>query len=255
MKGFTMGERATTCNLCQRAYPYIAGLIRFDGFSLCKDGHRINLCCPGCKRDFLALPDKEMQAVIRAACEQAFPPHQVIYVERDPRTQQPRYIGRTHNAARRHAEHVRHATKFEGGFYQGAQGELIPIPYTRKHWIYDLKQLGLKPIQEILMSVEIAPQVMEWETRWILHAIQQEWPILNKEAITSGYAKRVGTIDFLHVPLDDLIEGKFIRGQGIEAFVREWYEEPSEDWMDDKFDVDFPTWTMTPGTIRRVEAL
>lgn len=251
-----MGERVTTCNLCQRAYAFIAGLTSFNGFLLYKDGHRINLCCPECKQDFLALPTKEMQAVIHAACEQAFPDGQVVYVEKDPRTQEPRYIGRTHNAARRHAEHVRHTTAELGGFFRKEGEELVAVRcYTRKNWMHDLKLLGLKPIQEILMSVEIAPQVIEWETRWILHAIQQKWPILNKEAIASGDAKWVGATDFLHVSFDDLVEGKFIGDQGIEAFVREWYEEPSEDWMDDKFDVDFPTWTMTPGTIRRVEAL
>lgn len=218
-----MGERLTVCCMCDKTYPFISGLTKFNSFSLYKDGHRINLCCPECKKDFFALRAEEAQVVINLACDQAFPSNQVIYAEKDPRTQEIRYIGRTHNAARRHAEHVRHATKFEGGFYQGARGELIPIPYTRKHWIYDLKQLGLKPIQEILMSIEIAPQVMEWETRWILHAIQHKWPILNKEAITSGYANRVGAIDFLHTPFEYLMEGKFIGDHGIEAFVREWY--------------------------------
>jgi hypothetical protein len=206
--------------LCQEEKTWREFPTYLDEYYLGKDGVRICIYCKECEEDFFELDSDLQEAYIHTACEQAFPDGQVIYVEKDPRTQEPRYIGRTHNADRRHAEHMRHTTAFIGGSYQGARGELIPIPYTRKHWMHDLKQLGLKPIQEILMSVKFGPQVMEWENRWIFHAIQQKWPILNIGLGFDSERIAASTLDFLHAPFEDLVEAKFIMGGGIEAFVR-----------------------------------
>lgn len=234
-----MGERKAICCLCHEEKTRLEFPAYLSGYHLGKDGVRICIYCRECEKDFFELDPDQQVACVHYACEQAFPDGQVIYVEKDPRTQEPRYIGRTRNAGRRHAEHIRHTTNELGGFFRREGEEFIEVRcYMRKNWMHDLKQLGLKPIQETLMVVDVAPQVMEWEHRWIFHAIQQRWPILNKEALTSG-AERIAasTLDFLHAPFEDLVKAKFILDRGIEAFVQEWYDlEPDEDWMDDKFD-------------------
>lgn len=213
------------CCLCHKKKPFHW---EFDGYRLLipLTQQRINLYCKDCEPAFLALPVFRQKMLIHACSNRTFPPGQVVYGEKDPRTQEIRYIGRTANATRRHAEHMRNTEAFEGGFYQGIRGELIPVPYTRKHWMHDLKQLGLKPIQIHLPWSDIPAQVVEWEQRHIWHAIQQDWPITNRESIIDELIRKVkdSGLDFLKAPFEQLVECGFFREKGIEAFVRAWYE-------------------------------
>jgi hypothetical protein len=67
--------------------------------------------------------------------------------------------------------------------------------------------------------------VIEFEQRYIWHAIQQGWPILNSETMRLSWVEkaRTSTIDFLHAPFADLVADKWFTRTGIEAFIRAWY--------------------------------
>jgi hypothetical protein len=98
--------------------------------------------------------------------------------------------------------------------------------YGRRAWMYDLKQLGLKPIQVLLPWPDILPQVVEWEKRYIWHALQQDWPITNHESAVDDLTRNVkdSGLDFLKAPFETLVEHGFFREKGIEAFVHKWYK-------------------------------
>ena len=92
--------------------------------------------------------------------------------------------------------------------------------------MHDLKQLGLEPVQVTLLHVDIPPQIVEWEQRYIWHAMQQKWPITNMEVIKGEDIRLVqeNPINFLKAPLEEMVERGFFREKGIEAFIRKWYE-------------------------------
>lgn len=111
--------------------------------------------------------------------------------------------------------------------YDEEKEQYIDTPwYSRANWMYDLAQQGLSSKQQILFDVQPAAYVIEYEARYILHAIQRGWPILNAEAQRSSVDRvRASTLDFLHAPFADLVEDGWFSSTGIEAFIRAWYIE------------------------------
>ncbi len=70
-----------------------------------------------------------------------------------------------------------------------------------------------------------APQAIEWEERYILHGIQQGWPLLNIETTLETLVARTkaSQLDFLHCSFEDLAQEKFVHKKGIMAFIRQYY--------------------------------
>jgi hypothetical protein len=80
---------------------------------------------------------------------------------------------------------------------------------------------------KVLQEVTIAPKVIEWETRYILHGIQQSWPLTNYEISAERLvaSAKASALDFLHCSFESLVHEQFISEHGIEAFVRRFYGE------------------------------
>jgi hypothetical protein len=193
----------------------------FQGTALIREIARILLCCNTCEKAFLALPERTQRFYIRSRCNQTFPAPQIIYAEIDPETREIRYIGRTGRPTRRHAEHQRLISP-----EVSVIGPEEKQWYSRKNWMYDLSLRNLKPIMQELFTVEVAPQVIEWEDRYIFHAIQQNWQILNRQIVADNLVSRIHSskIDFLQASFEDLVNQGFMSAKGVEAFVRAWYK-------------------------------
>ena len=147
-------------------------------------------------------------------------------LELDPRDQQIRYIGRSSNARRRHVEHKRHVGTEQPTIPQFDQetGRSVEVPWTtRSNWMFELQQLGLESVQLILQKVQPAAYAVEYERRYIWHAIQQGWPILNKEAIINRERVQASTQNFLSASFDVLVREGWFQERAIEAFLRAWY--------------------------------
>ena len=133
-------ELKTTCKECRyeqcclclkKKYKY-ALASSFDGHSLSIPGYsqHITLYCKKCELNFLALPTFRQLGVMLACSNITFPNGQAVYGEKDPRTQEIRYIGRTSNTTRRHAEHMRN-TRENVTTEEGRE------LYTRSVWMHE----------------------------------------------------------------------------------------------------------------------
>lgn len=168
------------CVLCQQGIK--DPMNYFDGYALFGGGTRVSICCRSCEAAFQALPVSQQYFYVRARVNLLFPAPQVIYAEVDPRSQQTCYIGRTGHAQRRQSEHKRNI--HEGPAMLTVRdpetGKYREIEWTtRANWMHELKQQGLEAKQRILHDVQPATYIIEYELRFIWHAIQQKWPILN----------------------------------------------------------------------------
>jgi hypothetical protein len=175
----------------------------------------IYLYCRPCEKAFLALSASQQTFYIRSRCDLVFPRGQVVYVLRDVEI---RYVGRTHEQKRRMQKHLKDC-------YEGLTCIGDHQYYGRANWMHDLQMKGIQPTMEVLYDVEIAPQVIEWERRYILHGLQQGWQLTNHESsIETLVARaRASQLDFLRCSFESLVEEKFVSEHGIEAFVRRYY--------------------------------
>jgi hypothetical protein len=199
----------------------------FAGYNLFGGGTRIPICCMNCGPAFQAKPVGEQRFYIRSRVNALFKNSQVIYAEMDPQSQGIRYIGRTGHAKRRHSEHKRniHQEQLYYRYYDSEAEQAVAVPWVaRANWMYDLKQQGLEPKQRILLDVQPGAHVIEYERRYILHAIQQGWPILNSEVLSEKKAQS-STLDFLNAPFENLVKAGWFPKDGIEAFIRAWYSQ------------------------------
>lgn len=219
-------KRTPPCPVCQRTINSTMGY-RPDlqdtlfNYRICREGIIIFICCDECIDQFLALPENHQRAAIRTRCNFAIPAPQFIYAECDP-DGTVRYIGRAGNMKSRHREHLQNIKSERPTF------GYPPRPlYSRANWMYDLIQQGHKPHMKELMQVEIAPQVIEYERRYILHGIQQRWTLTNQETIHDHIveAARSAQIDFLHAPFEELVKLGFFSSHGLEAFIRVFYRQ------------------------------
>lgn len=160
----------------------------------------------------------------------------MIYALVDPRTEEVRYIGRTSNLSERYREHLRERTPIRYS-RTGRATDARPKLYSKNNWIQDLADEGFQPIPMILLMVETGPLVVEWEGRYIAYGIQQEWPLLNTEAIVEGFTAKFAAriqashLDLLHAPFQtiaDVLGGycyqhHWFNAHNFAAFVRAWY--------------------------------
>lgn len=218
-KHFARSPRAI-CLVCQEQKLYLAFARSHRGYGLRRDGHNIYLYCRSCEQAFLALPEAQQAFYIRARCNLVFPSGQVIYGLADPESHLIRNIGRTHLPTKRLAAHLRDR-------HEGLTDVGTARYYSKANWMHDLHVKGLRPTMEVLKEVEIAPMCIEWERRYILHGIQQGWPLTNVETIDEGLlaCAKASTLDFLHCSFESLVQERFARENGIEAFVRAFYRQ------------------------------
>lgn len=205
-------ERQECCCLCQRKTARQDFLSHYEGYALSGNGAWISLCCRGCEATFGALAPALQQRWIAQRCQRSFPSGQVIYAEVDPQTGEIRYIGRTSRPKRRHAQHVSDVAPVAGPWY------------TRRNWMHTLAQQGLAPSMQVLHPVEVSPLVLAWERRYILHGLQQGWPLLNNEMMDAELVARVkaSSNDFLQAPFQLLVQQHFFAVHGLEAFLHQW---------------------------------
>ena len=226
-------KQRVPCVICQQAINH--PLIHLDGYALFGGGTKINLCCTSCIPAFQNLSEDKQRFYIRARVNLAFPSPQTIYAEIDPLDQNIRYIGRTGHTKRRHNEHKRkiHKEQPTHQSYNRETREFVETSwYSRANWMYDLAQQGISSVQNVLLDVEPAAFVIEYERRYILHAIQQGWSILNAEAYLPSFKQvRSSSLDFLSIPFADLVTevanmmigNGWLEAKGIEAFIHKWY--------------------------------
>ncbi len=127
-------------------------------------------------------------AIQRKRSERLYPPGQVIYALIDPRTDSIRYVGGTHQPAKRLAEHV--------GKGSGENRHL-------RRWIEELREAGLQPTMHILEQVTDDEFVLEREYRWILKLVRDGANLANSEASGPKWVERVKRSrcrDFLTAP-------------------------------------------------------
>lgn len=74
-----------------------------------------------------------------------------IYILIDPRTNMVRYVGKANNVSERYKAHLNRARKHQ---------------IHKTNWINQLKEIGLKPIIEVIDEVPINNWIF-WETYWI----------------------------------------------------------------------------------------
>jgi hypothetical protein len=212
--------RSVPCCVCQQKKGF--ALNTYQGYHLWGGGTAIRLHCNGtaCEQAFMALPISQQAFYIRSRCNLAFPQGQVIYKLVDPETRDIRYIGRTHTPSKRLNKHMR--DRSDVPFLVGPEEKPY---YTRANWVHDLHCKGLVPAMEIVKHIEVAPTVIEWETRYILHGLQQGWPLVNIESANDDKVAeaKVCTLDFLNDSFDALVQAGFFHSDGIEAFVYAYY--------------------------------
>jgi len=231
----TLSERCTQCLEAYRnrlgvpcvvcGQKFRSKLSYYAGYTLFGGGTGISLHCAACANTFAALPESKQRFYLQSRIHLAFPSPQVIYAEKDPLSHEIRYIGRTGNATTRHSEHTRDK-KSGRSMYRTEIGDREW--YSKSNWIYDLSQQGLKPVQEILYTVEPSAYVVEYEMRYIWHALQQCWSILNQESTHKHLIDRIrrSSINFLCAPFEQLVSEQFFSERGIEAFLRIWFDKP-----------------------------
>ncbi len=214
-------RRQLPCCLCQQKIPCGDFLSLYDGYELCGNGTSISLCCKGCEAVFSRLSDDQRALYIHSCCQRALPAGQVIYAEIDPETNEIRYVGRTGNPKRRHAQHIDDVSPTIGEW--GAEKKTW---YTRSNWMYALAEKGLEPSMHILKSIEVSPLVIEWELRYIWHGIQQGWRLLNIETMDEKLVARVkaSSINFLEASFETLVQQHFFSSHELVAFIRKWYQ-------------------------------
>jgi len=210
-------ERSVPCCVCQQKMGYFLG--HYQGYAPWGGGTAIRLFCYKCgEKGFLSLSPSQQAFYIRSRCDLVFPRGQVIYGLVDPESHLVRNVGRTHTPTKRMSAHLRDRRE---DFADVGNGPY----YSKATWMNDLRIKGLRPTMKILREVEVAPMVIEWERRYILHGIQQGWPLTNMEVSSEGLVTRAraSQLDFLHCSFESLVHENFVHEKGIEAFVHAYY--------------------------------
>lgn len=212
-------QRQVACCLCQKKTSRRDFLSHYEEYALCGAGTWISLCCQGCEESFKGLSENRQEYLIRLCCQRAFPAGQVIYAEVAPQTGEIRYIGRTGRPQRRHRQHLKDASSGVEGC--GIQGTAY---YSLGAWISALSEKGLEPSMCILQTIADSALVVEWEQRYIWHAMQQGWRILNVETANEVLLARIkaSPLDFLRTPFEQLVRQGFFPSHGLVAFLHAW---------------------------------
>jgi hypothetical protein len=140
------------CPMCRTPARVHGGFLReYQGYDL----DLIKVCCKNCIPQFEALPEREQLELLRRAMLAAYGNTAVIYALQYDEQFPCQHIGRTKRYERRMAEY---------------------------------KQAWHKEIQRhfVLQQVTFGPLSMEYESRWMMHALKYGWPIDNFELLKGG---------------------------------------------------------------------
>lgn len=140
------------CPLCNMPTRRGNFLREYQGFHL----DLINVCCENCIPHFEALPETEQLELLRRAMVNAYGETAVIYALQYDDYFPVQHIGRTKHYMRRMAE------------------------YRKKDWYKDIQH------HFILQQLSFGPLSMEYESRWMMHALKHRWPIDNFELFMGG---------------------------------------------------------------------
>ena len=132
------------CSLCGAPTSVYDFLREYRGFRL----DIIKVCCKSCIPRFDALPESEQMELLRRAIVKAFGETASIYGLHYDESGAVHHIGRTKHLQRRLAEY-------------------------RRNWYREITT------HDILQELPFGGLSMEYESRWMLHALKQGWPIDN----------------------------------------------------------------------------
>ncbi len=100
-----------------------------------------------------------------------------------------------------------------------------PVHYTEGAWLYDLKLRGAEPVMRIVEQVPDSPLIVERETLWMAHYVQQGADLVNTCRYNPEFMAAIRPdVDYLHdeIPLEELVFLGYWAGDEI-SFIREWY--------------------------------
>ena len=139
------------CQLCNTHTQSRGFLREYRGYRL----DIIRVCCENCIPQFEALPETEQVELLRRAMVQTYGETAVIYALQYDEHFPCQHIGRTKNYTRRMADY--------------------------KHdWYKDIQR------HFILQQLSFGPLSMEYESRWMMHALKHRWPIDNFDLLKGG---------------------------------------------------------------------
>ena len=140
------------CPMCSTPARVHGGFLHeYHGYHL----DLVKICCKDCIPQFEALPEREQLEWLRRALVKAYGDTAVIYALQYDEHFPCQHIGRTKNYVRRMAD-------YKHGWYKD----------IRRHFV--LQQLSFGPLS------------MEYESRWMMHALKHGWPIDNFELLKLG---------------------------------------------------------------------
>lgn len=189
------------CQLCNTHTQSHGFLREYRGYRL----DIIRVCCGNCIPRFEALPETEQLELLRRAMVQTYGETAVIYALQYDEHFPCQHIGRTKHYARRMADY--------------------------KHdWYKDIQR------HFILQQVTFGPLSMEYESRWMMHALKYRWPIDNFDLLKGGedglsgqrqqarLTEAVQAFEPLTAPFE--VVGPLIRGNFLgtcDAEIVNWY--------------------------------
>jgi hypothetical protein len=139
------------CLLCGAPAPVYDFLREYRGFRL----DCIKVCCKGCILRFEALPEPEQMELLRRAIKKAYGETASVYGLHYDETGAVHHIGRTKHLQRRMAEY-------------------------RRNWYHEIT------MYHVFQELPFGGLSMEYESRWMLHALKRGWPIDNFDILEPG---------------------------------------------------------------------
>lgn len=145
------------CLLCGKPTHLSDFLHTYHGYPL----DLIKICCKQCIPRFEALPKHEQLKLLRQAMVKAYGEKAVIYALQYDDPFPCRHIGRTKNYKQRMADY-------------------------KRDWYKDIQH------HFVLQHLSFGPLSMEYESRWMMHALKYGWPIDNFEVLRGGEDGLIG---------------------------------------------------------------
>jgi hypothetical protein len=139
------------CQICSTQARSRGFLREYKGFHL----DIIRVCCEDCIPRFEALPESKQLELLRSAMVKAYGETAVIYALQYDEYFPCQHIGRTKHYERRMAEY-------------------------KRDWYKDIQH------HFILQQLSFGPLSMEYESRWMMHALKHHWPIDNFDRLKGG---------------------------------------------------------------------
>jgi hypothetical protein len=95
-----------------------------------------------------------------------------IYVLKDPKTLEIKYVGQTNNVDRRYRDHIRRSLKEDDEEYNT----------YKSRWIRKIINLGLKPLVEVIDECQSYEESNEKENKWVAHFYESGSQLTNSHS-------------------------------------------------------------------------